>query len=104
MIQRSWFGRIGLAIAPVVIALVVTAVLVRLVDADPAAVLQKVWEGAFRDSRSFAGVVNFWIPLTLASMGLIVTFTAGLWNIGVEGQMMMGAIFASWGALTLTLP
>jgi simple sugar transport system permease protein len=36
-----------------------------------------------------------WIPLALASIGLIVTFTAGLWNIGVEGQMMMGALFAT---------
>jgi simple sugar transport system permease protein len=30
-----------------------------------------------------------------------VTFTAGLWNIGVEGQMMIGAVFASYVARTL---
>lgn len=102
MKQTAW--RIGFAVAPILIALVITAVLVVLVGSDPAAVLQKVVEGAFRDQRAFAGVVNFWIPLTLASMGLVVTFTAGLWNIGVEGQMMIGALFASWGAINLTLP
>ena len=30
----------------------------------------------------------FWAPLLLASAGLVITFTAGLWNIGVEGQII----------------
>ena len=29
--------------------------------------------------------------LLLASTGLLVTFSAGLWNIGVEGQIIAGA-------------
>ncbi len=94
----------GLTILPILASLLITAVLIMLVGADPRAVFEKVWEGAFRDLRSFSQVINFWIPLTLVSMGLIVTFTAGLWNIGVEGQMGMGAVFATWGALTLQLP
>jgi simple sugar transport system permease protein len=102
--NRAAALQIGLIMLPVLIALVITAVLIIAVGADPLAVLQNVFDGAFRDSRSFSQVVNFWIPLTLVSLGLIVTFTAGLWNIGVEGQMMMGAVFASWGALTLQLP
>jgi simple sugar transport system permease protein len=96
--------RLALTLLPIIASLLITAVLVMLVGADPRAVFEKVWEGAFRDLRSFSQVVNFWIPLTLVSMGLIVTFTAGLWNIGVEGQMGMGAVFATWGALTLQLP
>lgn len=96
--------RLGLTILPIFVSLLITAVLIMLVGADPRAVFEKTWEGAFRDFRSFSQVVNFWIPLTLVSMGLIVTFTAGLWNIGVEGQMGMGAVFATWGALTLQLP
>ena len=42
--------------------------------------------------------------MLLASTGLLVTFTAGLWNIGVEGQIVMGAIAASWIALKLSAP
>jgi general nucleoside transport system permease protein len=53
---------------------------------------------------SVSNVINFWIPLTLASVGLIVTFTAGLWNIGVEGQILMGALFASGVALYWPIP
>jgi general nucleoside transport system permease protein len=93
--------QIGLAILPIIISLAITAVLILMVEADPRAVFEKIWEGAFRDARSFSQVVNFWIPLTLVSMGLVVTFTAGLWNIGIEGQIILGAVFASWGALFL---
>jgi general nucleoside transport system permease protein len=96
--------QISLVVLPILASLLITTVLIMLVGADPRAVFEKVWEGAFRDLRSFSQVVNFWIPLTLVSMSLIVTFTAGLWNIGVEGQMGMGAVFATWGALTLQLP
>jgi simple sugar transport system permease protein len=45
-----------------------------------------------------------WVPLVLAAAGLVVTFTAGLWNIGVEGQIVLGAIAATWVARTVPGP
>lgn len=96
--------QISFLILPIIASLAITAVLIVAVGSDPREVFEAVWQGAFRNSNAFAGVVNFWIPLVLCSMGLIVTFTAGLWNIGVEGQMVMGALFASWAARTLELP
>ena len=44
----------------------------------------------------FSDVLVAWVPLLLATAGLLVTFTAGLWNIGVEGQITLGAIFTTW--------
>jgi general nucleoside transport system permease protein len=96
--------RIGLTILPIVLSLAVTAVLVIAIGKDPMEVATATWEGAFRNAGTVAGVFNFWIPLTLACLGLIITFSAGLWNIGVEGQMTMGAIWASWAARTFVLP
>ena len=96
--------QVGFAILPILLSLVITTLLILAVGRDPRAVFENVWAGAFRTSSAFAAVVNFWIPLALCCMGLIVTFTAGLWNIGVEGQMTMGAVFASWAALFVTLP
>lgn len=44
--------------------------------------------------------------MTLCACGLLFTFRIGLWNIGVEGQIMMGAVFATaalrWGLNTGT--
>lgn len=104
MTNRQVATRVGFVILPIALSLLLTGLLVAASGTDPLAVFSLVWEGAFRDMRSVAQVVNFWIPLTLAAVGLVVTFTAGLWNIGVEGQIMMGAVFATWAALTLNLP
>ena len=97
-------ARLAFVLLPVALSLLLAALLVLTVGRDPLEVLQKIWQGAFRNTRSIAGVLNFWVPLTLVSVGLFVTFRAGLWNIGIEGQILAGAIFASWGALTLELP
>ncbi len=102
-IRHPAVTRIAFLLLPIGISLAVAAALVIAVGRDPLDVVDALWKGAFKDSRKLGGVVNFWIPLTLVSIGLVVTFRAGLWNIGVEGQMMMGALFASWGAQYLLL-
>ncbi|MCU0514390.1 MAG: ABC transporter permease [Anaerolineae bacterium] len=96
--------RIGLAGLSISVSLALTALLILLLGSDPQRVLTTIVDGAFRDQTRLGSVINFWIPLTLAATGLVITFTAGLWNIGVEGQMMMGAIFASYGAQFIALP
>lgn len=89
---------------PAAIGLAITALLIAVLGNSPLDVFSKTWDGAFKDTAKLAAVLNLWIPLTLAAIGLIITFTAGLWNIGVEGQMMIGAVAASWGAQFLPLP
>ena len=100
---RTLAIRIAFLLLPIAISLAIGAILVIAVGRDPLEVVDALWKGAFKDTRKIGGVVNFWIPLTLVSIGLVVTFRAGLWNIGVEGQMMMGALFASWGAQYILL-
>ena len=41
-------------------------------------------------------------PLMIIGTGLVLCFRANIWNIGAEGQLIMGAIFA--GALALYFP
>lgn len=95
MTLQTSLTRGALAMMPVVAALFFTALLVLAVGRNPVEVFERIMEGAFRNERTFAGVLNFWIPLTLSATGLVLTFRAGLWNIGVEGQIMAGAIGAS---------
>lgn len=49
-------------------------------------------------------VITKFIPLELCGLGLIVAFKSGMWNIGAEGQLLMGAIMATWGALFVDIP
>jgi general nucleoside transport system permease protein len=46
--------------------------------------------------RKFAEVLVAFVPLLLVTAGLLVTFSSGLWNIGVEGQVVLGAIATTW--------
>jgi ABC-type uncharacterized transport system permease subunit len=41
-------------------------------------------------------------PLLIIALGLAVCFRSNVWNIGAEGQYLIGAIFASGVALTAT--
>ena len=89
---------------PIVGALVVTSLLLVAFGAAPLEAFQAMYDGAFGDQSKTLSVLAFWIPLLLASTGLLITFRAGLWNIGIEGQIVMGAIAASWVALSLNAP
>ncbi len=104
MKDQSLRTRLIFGVLPILVSLLVTGILIVLVGSDPFAVASKLWTGAFADLLSASNVVNLWIPLTLAAIGLVVTFTAGLWNIGVEGQILMGAVFASGVALHWPIP
>ena len=99
----GWIARVW-PLVPVVAALLFTSGLLLLFNASPGEAYRAMWDGAFGTSDKFLSVVAFWIPLVLCSVGLLVTFTAGLWNIGVEGQIILGAICASWVALRLSGP
>lgn len=44
------------------------------------------------------------VPLVIAGLAITVAFRAGLFNIGVQGQLAMGAIFATFAGLHLPLP
>jgi ABC-type uncharacterized transport system permease subunit len=89
---------------PIAGALVVTSLLLFLFGAAPLEAFKAMYEGAFGDQSKTLSVLAFWVPLLLASTGLLVTFRAGLWNIGIEGQIVMGAIAASWIALRMVAP
>ncbi len=74
--------------------------LLLLVGAAPHEAFTHLLSGSFGSWSRFARVLNVWIPLTLCSLGLLYAFRSGLWNIGVEGQMVLGAIAAT-GVLRL---
>ncbi len=100
---RIWLNRLW-PLVPIIAALVFTSVLLLIFDASPSESYRAIWDGAFGGRDKLLSVLAFWVPLLLCSAGLVITFTAGLWNIGVEGQIILGAICASWVALRVTGP
>jgi simple sugar transport system permease protein len=99
VVQRSIAG-----LASVAIAFAAAVLLLVVVDAPPWEALRLLWDGSFGTLAKLSDTLMTWIPLVLAAAGLIVTFQAGLWNIGVEGQIVAGAIGATWVARSLGGP
>ena len=83
---------------PVLLALAVAVILLLAAGANPLEAFRLIWTGSLGSSRKLPHTLLTWVPLVLAAAGLIVTFSAGLWNIGVEGQIVLGAIAGAWVA------
>jgi len=101
---RGWAARTAGIAVPVVLAFVVAVVLLQLAGAPPLEALGLLWDGSVGSAAKVSDTLAAWVPLTLAAAGLVVTFAAGLWNIGVEGQIVAGAIFATWVAREVSGP
>ncbi len=80
----------------IVAALGIIILILEWQGADPQVAWRYVYEGTLETAAKRADLVAFWMPLAITAFGLVLTFTAGLWNIGVEGQMIMGAIGGTW--------
>jgi simple sugar transport system permease protein len=93
---NSWFSRLKAPLLSVGLALGATVVLLLIVGAPPFDALRQIFDGSLGRASKIPDTVLAWVPLTLAAAGLIVTFQAGMWNLGVEGQIVMGAIGSAW--------
>lgn len=100
----GFWANLAWSIAPIVVGLILTTLALVVVGANPWQAYQVMWNGAFGNAAKVGNIILAWVPLTLASVGLLITFTAGLWNIGIEGQIVMGAVFTAWAARTFDLP
>lgn len=101
--RGAWLDRIWPAV-PMITALVFTSGLLIAFGTSPAVAFGAIGEGVFGTPERMLTALAFWIPLALSAAGLLLTFKAGLWNIGIEGQFILGAVGASWVALSFEFP
>ncbi|HTX74380.1 MAG TPA: ABC transporter permease [Rectinemataceae bacterium] len=83
-------------VGAVVLALLITTLVLIAAKAPPLAAFANIIGGALGSWDVASNVLVSWVPLLLVTSGLLITFTVGLWNIGIEGQITLGAIFATW--------
>lgn len=61
-------------------------------------------DGALGSTSRISEVLVKMVPLMIMALGTSIAFRAQLWNIGAEGQMLVGAILAAAVGLYLPLP
>lgn len=90
--KRIWID-FGIRFSAVLMALVFTSLILIVAKANPFEAFKSILQGAFGTTIKLTSVIASWVPLVIATSGLLFTFTAGLWNIGMEGQIVVGAVF-----------
>lgn len=92
-------------------SLVIVAIIIIITAENPAIGIQKVGEGYFGIIEGALlrpqGLVNTLVasaPLILTGLAVAIPFHAGLFNIGGEGQFMLGALFGTIVGIYVDLP
>ena len=96
--NREWIIRAGAVLLSIVFAGVVIAIL----GFNPIDVFTQILNGAVGSQMRINQTILRAIPLIITSMGILVAFKMKFWNIGVEGQILMGAMGATYIALNLS--
>src|ERR671911_2786023 len=82
----------------VAIALLAGAIVLALSGANPIPAYEALFAGAFGGQRQLAETLVMATPLILGGLAFAVASRAGLFNIGIEGQMVVGGLCAGLAA------
>lgn len=92
------------SLGTVALGLVAGGLLIRAFGHPPLAAYQALWVGAFGTREDLLETLAFATPLMLTAVTFAVGVRAGLFNIGAEGQMYLGAIGATFVAGLVPMP
>lgn len=84
-----------LPIIAVLLALLIGAIILLLIGANPIQAYGALINGAFGNKHALANTIVKATPLLLVGLGIAIAFRSGVINIGGEGQMILGALSAT---------
>ncbi|MGC4191817.1 MAG: ABC transporter permease [Thermomicrobiales bacterium] len=99
-LRRSLTG-ILTSVAAVVVALLVGAIVIEFASSDPLKAYNGLLDGSIRSKRAIGETLVYASPLILGGLSFALAAKSGLFNIGIEGQLVMGgfaaALVGAWG-------
>src|ERR671916_2401873 len=95
----SPFARALAPVAAFITAFLIAGFVIWLMGRSPVAAFNVYVAGPLSDPWALQELLVKATPLALIAIGMSYCFRANLWNIGAEGQFVMGAIFGGWLAL-----
>lgn len=87
--EKSWLGLVIVLLAATVALLTVFA------GADPIRALQGLLDGAFGDRYAIAETIVQSVPIAIVALGVAPALRAGIFPVGSEGQLAIGAVTAT---------
>lgn len=99
--EPRWVAPAAVVVA-VLVTLVLTAIPIRLAGANPAAAFERYLFTPLSTTQGIYEVMLTATPLLFTGIAVAIAFRAGYWNIGAEGQFLIGAVATT--ALALSFP
>ena len=93
--------RLLLTAGPILAALVIAGALLIAAGVDPLAYYGYVLQRGLFSSVGVQQTLTRMAPLLLIAAGLIIAFRSGIWNLGTDGQFLLGAVTAAASGPTL---
>ncbi|MRX70656.1 ABC transporter permease [Bacillus lacus] len=91
-------------IVSVLLGLLCGAVIMLVSGYDPVAGYSALWYGIFGESYYIGETIRQFTPYILTGLAVAFAFRTGLFNIGVEGQVLVGWFAAVWVGVAFELP
>ena len=90
------------------VALSIGAILILLIGENPIKAYSALLKGAFGTKLGFGNTISGWTPLLLTSVAFCVAALGGAFNVGVEGEVILGGLVSAyiginWGFLPVPL-
>ncbi|MEM8925846.1 MAG: ABC transporter permease, partial [Actinomycetota bacterium] len=102
--EQTWWRQLLLPLVAVVLGLVAGAILILVTGDNPLTAYGGLIEGSLGGSEEFGRTLEKATPLVLGGLAVAFAFKAGLFNIGGQGQLLLGAAFAAWAGFDFDLP
>ena len=94
--ERSAAIAIASPLFAIALTLVTMAVLFALLDKNPITALDVYFLEPLTDPHDLGEILVKATPLVMIGVGLSLCYIANIWNIGAEGQFLVGAVCGSW--------
>jgi simple sugar transport system permease protein len=98
------FGQISIPILAIFTAMVVSSLVMVVSGTNPIEAYLALGEGAFGTRTAVIETLIKATPFILAGLGIALAFRGGLFNIGMEGQLFVGSVFAVVIGYSFELP
>ena len=86
----------------IIVSMLIGTILMLIMGHNPVVAYIELFRGAFVGNLSFGTTLARFVPILLTAYAFVMSARVGVFNVGVEGQMYLGAIAAAWVGFTFT--
>ena len=80
----------------IIVCMFLSGIIIAIMGEDPIEAYIQLFRGAFVGNFNLGSTLEKFVPLLLTGLAFIVGSKVGVFNVGVEGELYLGAITAAW--------